>query len=166
MKKLLILLVFLLTACTTGPSFEEQIEAYLTENEFQELSRQEFDGETVVLYETDIEFGMVQFVEKNFETTKNSLFIEGKDVEILQVSSENDETYFGVIIRNQELFENATSVEISLTTRLLPVVFDLTGDYEVIMMQHIEESLTSCSADGIKVLNGDEVLYQEGLVPI
>ncbi len=166
MKKVLLLLGFLLTACSSGPSFEEKINTYLTNQEMVELSRHTFDGETVVLYKTDIEIGMVQFAEENFETFETSVFIEGKDVDLLQVSSIDDSTYFGVVIRNQELFEGATEVRISLTTSLLPVVFDLTGEYELVMMQKLGNSLTTCSADGIQVLNGVEVLYEEGLVPV
>ncbi len=166
MKKLFVLLMFFLTACSSGPSFEEQIDTYIKDNEMIELGRHTFEGETVVLYKTDVEIGLVQFEEDGFETSENSVFIEGKDIDLLQVSSIDDSTYFGVVIRNEELFEDATEVRISLTTSFVPVVFDLTGDYELILMQRLGNSLTTCSAEGIQVLNGEEVLYEEGLVPV
>lgn len=169
MKKLMILLVLILTACSNktediDPTFENNIQEYIVEEEIDVINRYSFDDE-VLTYQTPLEVGMIHFIEEDFDVERRSVPFVGDDLELLHIGND-DKTYFGIIIRNQELFEEATEIQVSIPLSDDPFVFDTTGEYQLMMVMFIEDmSITSCAADGFKVLKGTEVIYEESFIP-
>lgn len=166
MKKLLILITILLVGCAeeSEPSFQEQIDEYVLQQELNELNRVVLD-DTLVLFDTVEEVGMIRFTEDGFDSVTEFLLKEGSDVELLHIGDEVD-TFFGVVVRNESLYNEGDIIKITLVGGFEVITFDITGSYEMIMAQYLDKSLTSCSAELIQVFSGTELLYEESLIPV
>lgn len=171
MKKLLLILCLFLTGCTSAESevepvvektFEETIEEFLIENGYTEVTRVS-NEDIVVGFTSDSEYGLVQFIEGE-DPIVESLPVDGEDFELLHIGY-GPVTYFGIIFRSEELFNQSSNIVIDLMLSDEPVEFDLSGEFQPVMVQLIEKSLTSCAAEEINIYNGSEVIYSESFIP-
>lgn len=173
MKKLLLLLTLFLVGCTTEEvtpetptepeiSFEERVENYIVEEDLTVIEQLSLDEELLLITYDDM-VGMIS-INESFDIIQEVMPIEGKQVELLHIGDDTD-TYFGVVVRDEELFSDGDRLVVSLLLSEEPIEFDLDRDYQLIMVQHVQKSLTSCGAELIEVYKGEELLYSESLVP-
>lgn len=162
MKKFWIILALFLVGCTKELPFAERVDNLIEEKGITVIEKNTYEEE-LITFTNDTEVGLMT-IDEDFEVITETLPKEGKEVELLHIGNDYY-TYFGVIVRDEELFTKADKIVIGLITSDEPLVFDVTGDYQMIMVQFLNQSLTSCGADSIEVFNGEESLYSESLIP-
>jgi len=167
MNKILIVLLLFLTGCVSDGeknTFSQDVDEYILEENIDVIERINSD-EVVLLFSNAEEIGMIQILEKGFEVITETVPKEGSQVELLHIGDDY-ETYFGIVFRDEDLFTDGDRVLINLVASTEVVEFDISGEFSQIMVQYLEQSLTSCAAEKITIFNGDEEIYNESLVPV
>ncbi len=170
MKKIFLVLALLLTGCVNKEpevelTFKEKVDEYIIENEIDVIGRIS-TTEELILFEDDNLIGMIQFVEEGFVITQKAKQKEYETgVELLYIGDE-EQTYFGIIIHDEELFNSIDSAEITLLTSPDPVIFIFGEEFSKIWVKIENRSVTSCAAEKIELFNGEESIYVENFIPV
>ena len=170
MKKLLLILTLFLAGCVNNApeeelTFKEKVNEYIIENDIDVINRISTDEE-LVIFETDKLVGMILFVEEGFVVTQKAKQKEYESgVELLYIGDE-DQTYFGIIIHEEELFNFVDTAEITLLTSPDPVTFVFGEDFSRIWVKIENRSVTSCAAEKIELFSGEESVYAENFIPV
>ena len=170
MKKILLVLTLFLTGCVNSNTsveltFKEKVDEYIIEQNLDVIDRISTDEE-LVLFETDELVGMIQFIEEGFVVNQKAKQKEYENgVELLYIGDDT-QTYFGIIIHDEELFNSIDTAEISLLASPDPVIFTFGDEFSRIWVRIENRSITSCAAEKIELFSGDVSVYVESFIPV
>ncbi|XMB85292.1 hypothetical protein RJG79_07630 [Mycoplasmatota bacterium WC44] len=172
MKRLIIFigLCFLISGCNdTTINFKAEVDNYVYSNNYTVIQRDSNTKDEVMLFESENEIGIIYFsIQKNILTTEiNSTQKEvEKNVELLHIGNDL-ETYFSVVILDEELFNKSAMAKITfIDPNIEPLEISLGNDYVKIWMNDLDMSITSCAAQKLELMDeSGNVVYLEEFIP-
>ncbi|XMB66935.1 hypothetical protein RI065_00010 [Mycoplasmatota bacterium zrk1] len=177
MKRILsLIMVFMLvlSGCNsytmTTDDLRNEVNDYINDNNLTVLYHNTSKEDEQIIYETVNEIGII-----HFSVSKNGLDIDSNDVDKKNLDNPvqllhlgNDENaYFGVVILDQELFNESKIVRISfLDSNIDPLEISLGGEYTKGWLAIKSDSLTSCAVEKFELISfSDNVTYVENFIP-